>query len=302
MTASPRSECVLELDQQRQVVSGSEEKLAAAIRRGADLRIHTDFHWNDHVQPGSANPELVEEVGIFQTTYLVEGHWVAGIVTLRQPHNPMLGFGPRPSMSFFMYNQNGQQAVARPYLDGEPTTGKLGPSPVRPDPQAPKYEPLDSWDAGTNAPSVNFVWNFEKFRFLVRDDWQEVYACGADGAVTSGSLADLRAAFIDGAAVKVGIRGLCRDLAADSAAALEHEVFFEVGVSFYQRDSKVLSGGTYPFIRVRPGVPMKYTSGGWDFGWGFVRTDGYVERWLVDPYTLKFEKSSDRCAMRWFVR
>jgi len=32
-------------------------------------------------------------------------------------------------MPFFLYNQNGQQAIARPFLDGVPPSGKPGPSP-----------------------------------------------------------------------------------------------------------------------------------------------------------------------------
>ena len=31
------------------------------------------------------------------------------------------------------------------------------------------------------------------------------------------------------------------------------------------------------------------------------RTDGHVARWLCDPYTLTFQKSAGRYAMRWFA-
>ena len=60
-------------------------------------------------------------------------------------------------------------------------------------------------------------------------------------------------------------------------------------------------GATHPVVRVAPGIPLVYRSRGWDFGWLLPRTDGYVSRWLCDPYTLKFCKSKTRHAMRWFV-
>ena len=117
----------LHLDASRQRVSGSEEALAAAIRRGADLRIRTEFKNNEHIDTSSESAELIEEVAEFAGTYLMEDRWVAGIMTLRQPISLPDGFGSRPSMSFFLYNQDGRQAIARPYLDGE----KSRPNRVR---------------------------------------------------------------------------------------------------------------------------------------------------------------------------
>ena len=161
---------VLELDEKRAVIGGSERALREAVGRGADLRIYTEFYYHEHIRPGSANRELMKEVSDFRTTYLVDGRWAAGIMTLRMPIDPPAGFGPRPSMSLFLYNQDGSQAIARPFLDG------------------------------------------------------------------------------------------------------------------------------------RPAVPLRYGSRGWDFGWLLVRTDGFVARWLCDPYTLRFAQSEAHCALRWFVR
>jgi hypothetical protein len=39
---------VLELNENREFVSGSEAALAAAIGRGADLRVYTEFRYNEH--------------------------------------------------------------------------------------------------------------------------------------------------------------------------------------------------------------------------------------------------------------
>lgn len=60
-------------------------------------------------------------------------------------------------MSFFLHNQDGTQAIARPFLDGRPAEATLGPSKAQPPANMPKYHLLDSWDSETNAPSHNFV-------------------------------------------------------------------------------------------------------------------------------------------------
>ena len=294
--------CALELDARRAVTSGSEGALRDAIRRGADLRIYTEFRFNEHIDVYSKQPEIVREVSDFRATYLLDDQWVAGIMTLRMPITVPDGFGERPSMSFFMYNQNGQQAIARPYLDGMPATGKLGPAPLDDHTRMPKYHQQDSWDAGTNAPSSNFIYDFEVYRYLVRDDWREVLAHSADGTVTAGSIEALEHAFCKGCEIKVGIQGLCADLAPDPAKALRHETFVQTGPGYYCTDRKLFAAGTQPLVRVKPAIPLKYTSRGWDFGWLMSRTDGLVAYWLSDPYTLRFRKQESRHAIRWFVR
>jgi len=289
---------VLELDPDRAVVAGSPEALRAAVRRGADLRIVTEFFHHEHLEPGSANRELVREVSDFRITYLVEDRWAAGIMNLRLPINPPEGFGPRPSMSFFMYNENGRQAIARPYLDGLPAAGDPGPAPLDDHSDMPKYHQHDGWDAGTNAPSSNFTYDFEVYRFFIRDEWREAYAHAADGRAINGSLEALVEAFSAGAETKVAIRGLCRDLGGDA----DHELYVHTGPGYYHTQRRLFCAGTQPVVRVKPGVPMRYTSRGWDFGWIVPRTDGSVARWLCDPYTLEFRKSQSRHAIRWFVR
>ena len=66
-----------------------------------------------------------------------------------------------------------------------------------------------------------------------------------------------------------------------------------------QRSSFFIAG-THPTIRVKPAVPLVYTSRGWDFGWLMVRTDGSVVYRRCDPYTLAFEDVTGNYAMRWF--
>jgi hypothetical protein len=225
-------------------------------------------------------------------------------MTLRQPISLPDQFGPRASMSFFMYNQDGQQAIARPYLDSStpPAGGARGPSPLDDWSAYPKYHQQDGWDAGTNAPSSNFIYDFEVFRYFVCDDWQEVLAHDAAGKVQAGSVDLLAGAFEAGAEIKVAIHNLCADLAAGQAGPVEHEVFIQVGPGYYYSDQKLFIAGTHPLIRVRPGIPMRYVSQGWDFGWLMPRTDGRVAMLLYDPYSLQVRRQAGQFAMRWFVR
>jgi len=294
--------CALELDASRSIVAGSEADLCAAIRCGADLRILTEFRHNEHLDVTSDNNEIIREVSDFRVTYLVEDRWAAGIMSLRQPINPPDGFGPRPSMSFFLYNQNGRQAIARPYLDGVAASGKSGSSPIDDHTDMPKYHEYNAWDADTNAPSSNFAYDFEVYRFWVLNEWEEVFSHTPEGAVISGSFAALMDAFSCGRDIKVGIRGLCADLAEPGNDIIPHEVFVQTGPGYYQTESRMFCAGSHPIIRVNPAIPMHYESGNWDFGWILPRTDGMVSSLIYDPYTLQTRRSKTQHDIRWFVR
>ena len=293
--------CALELDSARTIVAGSEEALVDAIRSGADLRIGTEFRHNEHIDVRSASTERIREVAEFGVTYLVDDRWAAGIMSLRQPVELPDGFGPRPSMSFFLYNQDGSQAIARPHLDGLPAHGAPGLSASDEPPGMPKYHTHDCWDAGTNAPSSNFTYDFEVFRYYVWNCWEEVLCHDAEGGVRSGSIDALVSAFSDGRAVKVGITGLCSDLPGPQPP-LGHEVFVEIGSCYYYTERELFIAGSHPVVRVKPDIPLRYQSQGWDFGWLVVRSDGAVVCRRCDPYTLAFTDERTRHAVRWFVR
>lgn len=297
-----RLRLALSLDSQRRVRGGSFEALADAIRRGADLHIGTEFRHNEHVDTSSGSPEIVRELAEFRTTYLIEDRWSAGIMTLRQPVSLPDAFGPRPSMSFFLYNQDGTQAIARPHLDGASSAGATGAAPIDSHPDMPKYHALDSWDAETNAPSSTFIYDFEHFDFLVRDNWTEVLAHDASGAVMHGSADALGDVCGAGGEVKAAVRSLCADLAEPGMDAIDHEVFVQIGSSYYYTEQRLFIGGTHPLPRVRASMPLRYATRAWDFGWLILRTDGRVIRRLCDPYTLRFHDSESRHAIRWFVR
>ncbi|MCK4466456.1 MAG: hypothetical protein KAU83_12165 [Bacteroidales bacterium] len=294
--------CVLKLNSTRKPVAGSIKALSDAIRRGADLRILTGFIHGEHIDPDSDSTEIIREVSEFAVTYLLKDYWVAGMMSLRQPISLPTGFGGVSSMSFFMYNQNGQQAIARPYLDGVSRKGIMGDSPFEQPPDMPKYHIINNWDEGTNAPSQNFIYDFEAFRYIVNDSWQEALSHDARGNIRSGSLKDLTDAFSEGCDVKIGVSGLCNDLTGSTSEAVDNEVFVKTGWTYYYTDQKLFMVGSHPVIRCKPGIPLQYESRGWDFGWLFVRSDGHVVYRRCDPYSLKFSDSEYRLPIRWFVR
>ncbi|MBP90027.1 MAG: hypothetical protein CMJ64_25520 [Planctomycetaceae bacterium] len=294
-------QCVYSLDAHRRPDSGSADELAPAIRAGADLRVGTGFRHNEHIDPTSESDELIREVMDFRITYLIEDRWVAGIENLRMPVALPDGFGPRESMSFFLYNQDGHQAIARPLLDGRPATGQPGTSPINDWPDMPKYHELESFDAETNAPSSNFVYDFEYIQFMVRPSWREVLAHDAEGTVIEGAVDELAEAFTRGAEVKVAIRGLCDDLMGDRTTTVDHEVFIHLGACYYYTKRRLFMASANPVVRTRPSIPLGYGSNSWDFGWLMPRTDGLVARWLCDPYALKFRRDSQQYAIRWLV-
>jgi hypothetical protein len=290
---------VLELNPNCERVSGSPEALRAAINRGADLRIYTGFRHNDHLDTSSSNSELVDEVSDFRTTYLVDDRWAGGFMTLRMPISPPVGFGPRASMSFFLYNENGQQAIARPYFDGQAPNGEPAQEETQGHPDMPRYHEISRFDDQTNAPSSNFCYSFERFRYFTNNIWQEVYAQEVDGTPRTGSLDALTEAFNRGCEVKVGVEGLCADLGGEG---LPHTVFVPCGPGYYHTETRLFCCGSQPLVRVAPNIPLRYESKNWDFGWLFLRTDGHVEYWRCDPYTLAFSKVTWKLAIRWFVR
>jgi len=293
--------CVMTLDQQRKLVAGDPRDLRAAIGRGADLRIYSEFRHNEHIDTSSSRAELIQESMDMRCTYLIDGRWVASQLTLRQPVELPVGFGPRPSLSLFMYNENGEQAIARPHLDGPPQLAPHGPAPVGDHADMPKYHEFDSWDAGTNAPSSNFAYDFDQLKYFVKDDWTEVLAHDAAGNVQRGSMADVMAAVRRGAEFKVGMTDVCADLST-SGPAVPHEVFIQCGSIYLYTEQPLFVAATHPIVRVAPAIPLRYASENWDYSWVVVRTDGDVSLLSYDPYTLQSKRTEHKLALRWFAR
>jgi len=292
---------ILELNSNRKIIAGSESELCKAIDNGADLRIYTEFKYGEHIEPGVPNLESVEEVSDFRQTYLIDKRWVAGIMNLRVPASPPKSFGPRISMSFFMYNQDGRQAIARPYLDGQSAFGLKGYSALDDHSAMPKYHQLDSFDANTNAPSSNFIYDFDVYRFFVRDGWRQVYCNDSDGSAVNGSLDELIEAFAKGYEIKVAIQNPCANMPGNYDHNLSQELFIHAGPGYYNTEQKLFTIETQPVVIVKPSIPMQYTTDSWDFGWFLIRSDGFASYWRCDPYILKFEKINMRIGIRWFV-
>ena len=210
--------CELELASDRSIRAGSPAALAAAIGRGADLRIYTEFIFEEHIRPGGdGDPQhdgLIREVIDFRETMLVGDTRVAGVTTLRQPLEPPFGFnGTQPRMSYFLYQSDGLQACANLVLDDAPSTGEPGTRRDAPTPDdMPKMSPEVLYDQGTTGPSRNFVYDMETYRYFVRDDWEELLAADADGRPVRGSVDAIEAAQVAGRELKVGIRDLNADL------------------------------------------------------------------------------------------
>jgi hypothetical protein len=299
---------VLELAPDRSVVAGSKADLVDAIRHGADLRIYTEFLYEEHILPGGGHPIWngpIREVIDFRETVLVEDSYAAAITTLRQPLEPPHGFnGTDPKMSFFMYTMVGEQALANLVLGSAPeqvvTPGRRTVEPTPTD--MPKMSDQEFFDVGTTGPSRNFVYDMETYRFIVRNEWQEVLAHDADGRVTAGSFDALEAAQIAGREIKVGVTDLGADLASPGTDAPPHEVFTLVGSGFLHVRAGIYVTLTHPLVRIAPRIPIRYRTGNWDLSWVFLRTDGQARIRRIDPYTRQWEDRPARFGCRWFVR
>ena len=300
--------CALELRPDRSVAAGSHAELCAAIARAADLRIYTQFLFEEHIVPGGDGvPEhdgLMREVIDFRQTILVEGRHAAGITTLRQPLHPPFGFnGIQPKMSFFLYNMDGHQACANLLLDGPAEGTRPGQCTVVPPPaDMPKMSAAIAWDQQTSGPSRNFIYDMEVYRFFVRDDWEEVLAHDARGQVVRGSFDALEQAQIGGREIKLGVRNLCTDLAGAGDERPAHEVFSLLGSGFLHTGLRRYQALTHPIVRVAAAIPVVYAASQWDLSWVYAGTDG--QAWLrsLDPYTRRFSDRQANFDCRWFVR
>jgi len=293
----------LTLSSDRSVAGGSHGALAAAIGRGADLRVYTEFVFEEHIVPGGdgdpSHDGVVREVIDFRETILLGGSHVAGVTTLRQALFPPFGFNGDPRMSFFLYQGDGRQACANLLFGDVPSDVRPGVRGDLPTPaDMPKMSPEVVYDIGTTGPSRNFVYDMEVYRYFVRDVWQELLAHDAEGKVERGSIDAIEEAQIAGREIKVGIRGL----AADLGAGPDHEVFTLVGSGFFHTRMRLYDTLTHPLVRVAPAIPLEYRSNGWDVAWVYLRTDGVATLRLLNPYTRQFTDRPARFACRWFAR
>ncbi len=299
--------CALELAADRSVTAGSSKSLSDAVRRGADLRVYTEWLVEEHLVPYGDVPRRPENDGViqeiidFRQTCLLNDYHVAAMTTLRQPLAPTMGFnGRQPKMSFFLYNMDGWQCCASLLLDdASSAVAQPGARELRPAlPNMPKMSEEEVFDAGTTAPSRNFVYDMEVYRFWVRDEWTEILAHDSEGNVTAGEFEFVKQAQVDGRELKVAISNLCSDL----GAGRKHEMFTLLGSSFLHTRRNFYEVATHPMVRVAPAIPLCYASFNWDVCWAFLRTDGFAVLRSLNPYTRAFSDRETRFACRWFVR
>jgi len=294
-TMEPKN--LLTLDSKRNVIGGSKEALRQAIAEGGDLRIYTLFRHNEHIDTQSDNHELIDEVSDFRVTWLVDNRWVAGGMNLRMPVVPPGIFGERPSWSFFLYNEDGSQAIARPFLDGKTIIPPTGEFPASSPQNMPKYTTFSEFDRYTNAPSQNFIYHFDEYRFFVSDDWTEIYAHDENGKITAGDFGEFIQAFRNGREFKAAIRDF--DKAPED---LTYELFTHLGSGYYNTESGSFCINSQPVIVIRSAIPMRYQSENWFFGNMIIKNNGEIIFWRCNPYTMQYDKITRRCAIRYFVK
>lgn len=306
----------LELDPARRVAAGSKQALVDALARGADLRMYTEFVFEEHIEPGwTGDPSLrglIREVIDFRQTIIVDGRHAAGMTTLRQPLHPPFGFnGTDAKMAYFFYTSDADQAranllLAGPEADaarapGAPMAGGHVTNPAPPD--MPKMSPEQAFDLGTLGPSRTFVYDMEVYRFIVRDEWQEVLAHDVDGTPIRGSIDALEEAQVAGRELKVAIAGLGAELAERvGLPPVEHEIISDLGSGFFHVGPRLYNALTHPIVRVAPTVPLAYRSQGWDLVWVHLRTDGRATVRRLDPWTQTWTDTPARFAARWLAR
>jgi len=307
LTQSNPWQCLLELDPNRKVVSGDRETLRRAIANGADLRIYTEWLFEEHVAPDLKRAMKDDEAGMlqevidFRETMTVGDEHACGVTTLRQSILPIERFNPAAPnrMSYFLYDLDGWQGCANLLFGEAAGAGEsVAKRVIPPRPDMPKMSEMEQFDAGTTGPSSRFIYQFERYRYFVRDDWQEVFAHDEEGEAVSGSFDALHAAHQSGRDLKVAIRNVCTDWAEKN----EHEVFTLIGSSWVHTGRKSLEGLSHPLVRIAPGKPIRYSSRGWDVAWVYVGTEGHATVRKLDPWTREFHDEPTRLACRWFAR
>jgi len=290
--------CALEMDINRNILSGSTETLNERIAGGADLRISTGFLHNEHIDPSSEDNQLIVEVSTFAETVLIDGKWSAYFMTLRQPVGLRDGFGPSKALSLFLYNQDGRQAVARLILD--PTESIDASADVEDvDKILKKMHTFSINDSGTTGLSKNFIYDFESFRYLTNECYEEVYANDKDGACVGGSEPALAQAYADGRGIKIAVSGISEVLWGDTGH--RDEIFIHCSSSYYYTKDKLMITNSQPFISVPADIPLSYKPQSYRYCWMVVRNDGRVEIRSYSPFTGEWKTQATKLPIRWFA-
>ncbi|MDO5553299.1 MAG: hypothetical protein Q4G68_06020 [Planctomycetia bacterium] len=287
---------VLELDTHRKITTGSPELLRNAVANGADLRIATGFRHNEHIDVTSQDDQLIVETSSFKQTVLINDRWVAGYMTLRQPVTLVNGFGQPNSLSLFLYNQNGQQALARVIFEDRPDSAfgkKLESEGVS------KFHTFSQYDTESTGPSKNFVYDFDFYRYYVTEKYSFSYANDAKGNCKSGNFARLAQASEHGKTIKVGIRGISSYLWPEYQAT--DEIFIPCGSHYYYAKKKLMVASTEPFVVIPATIPLEYRANALRYCWAIVQSDASATIRSYDPIAKEWHDYQTSLPVRWFV-
>ena len=289
--------CVLEMDPQRNILSGSTAALNEKIKSGSDLRISTGFIHNEHIDPSSDDDQLIVETSTFAETVLIDGRWSAYFMTLRQPVGLPTGFGPSNALSLFLYNQNGQQAVARLIMD--PTESAEASTDVVDDAPFKKTHTINSFDAGTPGYSKNFIYDFESFRYLANDCYEEIFANDENGNCVFGSVKALEEAYAEGRAIKIAVSGISGVLWGDTGHT--DEIYIHCASSYYYTKDRLMITNSLPFVSIPADIPLAYKPRSYRYCWMIARNDGRVEIRGFNPFDKKWNTCMTHLPIRWFA-
>ena len=288
---------VLSLDENRSITEGSTRKLNEEIRKGAEIRISTGFLCNEHIDVESDDDQLMVETTHFEETVLIDDHWSAYYMTLRQPVSANQGlFGDPSSLSLFLYNQDGRQALARVIMDGRRDEVSLAHTE---DGGMAKMHTFSINDADTPGISKNFIYDFEFYRFMACSCYEEIYANDANGDMVSGDIDALGAAYACGRPIKIAFKGLSDVMWGKTGHT--DEIYIQCGSSYYYTDNKVMLTNTHPFVSVPADIPMTYKPRSFRYCWLVASTDGRTEVRSYDPFLSEWKITKANLPVRWFA-
>lgn len=266
-------------DRDHTPISGSVAAVAEAVRSGSDLR-----RFSTYKLKGAG---MVEETMTLQTTWVFDERNVGGLQTLRHPVDCGLGIKVQPSLALWIFPVGVQQRSTFVPLEG-----------------IPMADATDQWAQVNNNPYGADDEEFvpQRYQWWARSDWEQICAHDELGNPFLGSWKNIHAAAHDGCVLKVGVKNLWSDFASDRKEFRDHEVFVECTTDFSHVDGEFFGSLTQPTFLIQPCIPLIFTDGYYALGWLVVRSDGRIQRRVLNPSTMQWEQKWGRYAVRWFAR
>jgi len=284
------------LNPKLEIIQGSVVNLNSLLAAGADLKVSTGFTFNEHIDINSKDDQTVAETSTFAQTVIIDDHWSAGFMTLRQPVELPNGFGTANSLSLFLYNQNGLQAMAKLVLDGQVEKALNNDTD---DFGYVKNHLISMNDQGTCGVSRNFIYDFDFMAFSLNDIYEELFANSKEGICVGGSIDGMAEAYAKGRGIKLAVKDISEALWGKSTHSDEH--FLHCASSYYLTKEKVMIASSLPFISVPADIPLTYKARSYKYCWLVARSDGRVEIRSYSPFENKWLTQTMRTKLRWFA-